>query len=43
MADLTLNQLRLLRELDFYGGLLIIRTRTDDADYAVYSRSLAEE
>lgn len=35
MADLTTNQLRLLRELDFYGGVLIIRTHTNDADYAV--------
>ena len=35
MADLTSNQLRLLRELDFYGGVLIIRTHGDDADYAV--------
>jgi hypothetical protein len=35
MADLTPNQKRLLRELDFYGGVLIIRTRANDADYEV--------
>jgi hypothetical protein len=38
MADLTTNQLRLLRELDFYGGVLIIRTHTNDADYAVLEK-----
>jgi hypothetical protein len=35
VADLTQNQMRLLRELEFYGGSLIIRTRTDNADYAL--------
>jgi len=39
MADLTPNQLRLLRELDFYGGILILRTRTDEADYEVLEKS----
>jgi hypothetical protein len=33
MTDLTQNQIRLLRELDFYGGSLIIRSRANDADY----------
>ena len=39
MADLTPNQIRLLRELDFYGGVLILRKRTDEADYAVLEKS----
>ena len=38
MADLTPSQIRLLRELDFYGGVLIIRTRTNEADYAVLEK-----
>jgi hypothetical protein len=38
MADLTSNQLRLLRELAFYGGVLITRTHADDADYAVLEK-----
>jgi hypothetical protein len=39
MDDLTPNQLRLLRELDFYGGVLILRRRLDEADYAVLEKS----
>ena len=38
MADLTPSQIRLLRELDFYGGVLIIRTHADNADYAVLEK-----
>ena len=38
MADLTQNQMRLLRELDFYGGVLIIRTRANDTDYAALEK-----
>ena len=38
MANLTPSQIRLLRELDFYGGVLIIRTRTNEADYAVLEK-----
>jgi len=38
MAELTSNQLRLLRELAFYGGVLIIRTRDNDADYAILEK-----
>ncbi len=38
MADLTPNQKRLLRELDFYGGVLILRTRANDADYEVLDK-----
>ena len=38
MAELTPNQIRLLRELDFYGGALIIRTRANEADYAVLEK-----
>ena len=38
MAELTPNQTRLLRELDFYGGAVIIRTRADEADYAVLEK-----
>ena len=37
-ADLTPSQIRLLRELDFYGGVLIIRTHADNADYAVLEK-----
>ena len=33
MAYLTPNQLRLLRELEFYGGVLIVRAHRDQADY----------
>lgn len=38
MAELTSNQLRLLRELAFYGGILIIRTHDNDADYAILEK-----
>ena len=38
MGDLTPSQMRFLRELDFYGGVLIIRTRTNEADYAVLEK-----
>jgi hypothetical protein len=38
MADLTPNQKRLLRELDFYGGVLILRTHGNDADYEVLEK-----
>jgi hypothetical protein len=38
MTDLTQNQIRLLRELDFYGGSLIIRSRANDADYRVLDK-----
>ena len=33
MPDLTANQIRLLRELEFYGGVLIVRAHRDQADY----------
>ena len=33
MADLTS-----LRELDFYGAILIIRTHDNDADYAILEK-----
>ena len=38
MAELTSNQLHLLRELAFYGGVLIVRTHGNDADYAVLEK-----
>jgi hypothetical protein len=38
MAELSPNQIRLLRELDFYGGVLILRTRANDADYEVLEK-----
>jgi hypothetical protein len=38
MADLTPNELRLLRELDFYGGVFL-RKRTDEADSVSFTRS----
>lgn len=38
MSDLTPTQIHLLRELDFYGGVLIIRTHANDGDYAVIEK-----
>jgi hypothetical protein len=33
MADLTSDQLRLLRELDHYGGVMIVRSGSGFQDY----------
>jgi hypothetical protein len=33
MSYLTPRQMQLLRELDIYGGTLIVRSRKDDRDY----------
>ena len=38
MAYLTPNQIRLLRELEDHGGVLIVRPRADRDDYDVLER-----
>ena len=39
MADLTSDQLRVLRELDFYGGVMIVRSGREFQDYEVLEKA----
>ena len=39
MADLTSDQLRLLGELDYYGGVMIVRSGGDHLDYEVLEKA----
>lgn len=39
ICDLSSDQLQLLRELDFYGGVMIVRSRRNYADYEALEKA----